>query len=120
MADLPGMRNDLVLSRASSFLWGIPIALGILAMSWPAGRPYLLTTAFLWAGLGCVVNAGRCGRFHCHLTGPLYLVLGVMSALIGLGVLDLAWSWIAAVFALGTFIAYIPEFFGWKYVRRQS
>jgi hypothetical protein len=24
-------------------------------------------------GIGCVVNAGRCQRLHCYLTGPLFL-----------------------------------------------
>ena len=22
------------------------------------------------AGISCVINAKRCGRFHCHFTGP--------------------------------------------------
>ena len=94
------------------------MALGILAIFWPLGRPYLVTTAFLWAGLGCVVNARRCGRFHCHVTGPLYLGLGVASALIGLGVIQMTWIWVAGIFAVGTAAAYLPEFLGWRYLRK--
>ncbi len=120
MTDGPAVRNDLVLSRASWLLWGIPMALGAFAILWPFARPFLLTAAFMWAGFACVVNAKRCGRFHCHITGPLYLGLGLVSALIGLGVLNIDWRWIGVVFALGTGIAYLPEFAGWQYVRHGS
>lgn len=98
----------------------IPMALGFIAVFWPDGRAQLLTLAFLWAGVSCVVNAKRCGRFHCHLTGPLYLGLALMSGLIGLGLLNIDWGWISATFATGTALAYIPEFIGWKYVRPRS
>ncbi len=113
-------RNDLVLSRASWLLWGIPLALGVTGILWSLGRPYLITIAFTWAGLACVVNAMRCGRFHCYVTGPLYLGLGLVSGLTGLGILNIEWIWIGMVFVIGTFIAYLPEFVGRRYVRRRS
>ena len=94
----------------SWILWGIPMALGVAAFFWPSGRAVLLIVAFSWAGLACVVNARRCGRFHCHVTGPLYLGLAVLSGLTGFGVINLEWYWIAIGFALGTALAYLPEF----------
>jgi hypothetical protein len=51
--------------------------------------------------------------------GPLYLALGLTSGLIGYGVLNLQWRWIAIIFAVGTCIAYAPEFIGLRYVRRR-
>ena len=117
--DNSSTRNDLVLSRAFWFLWGMPMALGVSAIFWSLGRPYLLAVAFTWAGLACVVNAKRCGRFHCHITGPLYLGLGLVSGLTGLGILNVEWNWIGLIFATGTLIAYLAEFTGWRYVRRR-
>jgi len=32
-------------------------------------------------GLGCLVNAARCGRLNCYVTGPLYLVAALCLAL---------------------------------------
>jgi len=60
------------------------------------------------------------GRLHYHLTGLRYLGLGLMSGLIGLGVLNGDWRGIGVVFAIGTPLAYLPEFIGWKYVRPRS
>lgn len=120
VADDPNTRNDLVLSWASWLLWGIPMALGAAAILWPFGRAILLTIAFTWAGTACVVNARRCGRFHCHITGPLYLGLGLLSAMIGLKSLTVDWRLVGVIFALGTAIAYLPEFVGWRYVKRGS
>ena len=96
------------------------MALGVVGILWSIGRPYLLTIAFTWAGFACVANAKRCGRFHCHITGPLYLGLGLVSGLTGVGLLNINWNWIGMIFAIGTFIAYLPEFIGWRYVRRRS
>ena len=117
MNEILNARNDLVLSRASWSLWGIPVVLGSSAIFVTAARPYLLLIAFTWAGVACIVNARRCGRFHCHITGPLYLALGLTSGLVGYGVLDLQWRWVALIFAAGTCIAYIPEFIGLRYVK---
>jgi hypothetical protein len=33
-----------------------------------------------------------------------------------LGALNLAWQWVAVIFAAGTGLAYLPEFMGWRYI----
>jgi len=96
------------------------MVLGGTAIFWAEARAYLLSVAFTWAGLACVVNAKRCGRFHCHFTGPLYLALGTTSTLIGFGVLDMEWVWIGVLFVLGTVAAFVPEFVGRRYMRDGS
>ncbi len=118
MNEAPATARDLLLTRASWFWWGIPLALGAVAVVWPPAKAVLLAIAFSWAGIGCLLNARRCGRFHCHLTGPLYLALGAVSALMGLGLIDPRWTWIAGTFAAGTAAAYLPELLGWRYFRR--
>jgi peptidoglycan/LPS O-acetylase OafA/YrhL len=47
------------------------------------------TFAFTVGGLGCVINARRCGRVHCLYTGPLYLLAALACLLYGLRILPL-------------------------------
>jgi hypothetical protein len=54
------------------------------------------------------------------VTGPLYLALGVVSALKGLGVLSWSWLWVGGLFVAGTLVAYAPELWGKSYTRRAS
>lgn len=64
-------------------------------------------------GLGCLRNALRCRRLHCYFTGPLFLLLAVLSLLHGTGGVDLGsngWGWIGG-FALvgGVGLTVLPE-----------
>ncbi len=112
--------RDLVSSRSWRWLWGLPLLLIALGLLWSPMRAPLWTVAFLWAGLACVVNAARCGRVHCYVTGPLYLGLAGVSALNGLGLLSWEWRSVGVLFVMGTALAYAPEFVGKQYVRRSG
>ena len=98
-------RRDLVASRAGLGLWGVPGVLLLVGGVWAGARAPLWTVAFLVGGAACVVNAARCGRAHCYLTGPLYLGLAAVSALIGVGVVSWSWWWVGAAFLIGTPLA---------------
>jgi len=64
-------RNDLVERNVSWVLWRMPLlAFVIGAFLAPPMQSVLWVPAFVVAGISCVVNARRCGRFHCFLTGP--------------------------------------------------
>jgi hypothetical protein len=67
------------------------------------------------AGISCVINAMRCGRFHCHFTGPLYLLGALATLLSGLGVVALQWRWIFSLVLCGSVLAFVPEWIGRKY-----
>lgn len=110
-------RRDLVASRSALWLWGVPGLLLLVGVAWADARAPLWTVAFLVGGGACVANAARCGRAHCYLTGPLYLGLAAVSALIGAGVIALSWWGVGAVCIAGTLVAYVPEFSGKRYVR---
>jgi hypothetical protein len=71
------------------------------------------------AGTGCLVNASRCGRFHCYFTGPLYLLGAAATLLSAFGIVALQWPRIFLAMLLGTALAFIPEWVGPKY-RRSS
>lgn len=77
--------------------------------------------AFLVMGAGCVTNAIRCGRVHCYFTGPLFLLAGLLSALLGLRVIDLGsrpWETIGyGTFALALVLYFGPEAIWGKFFR---
>lgn len=86
--------------------WGIPIA--ILLVSPKIGARYLV---ILWPvlltfmGAACLLNARRCKRTHCYVTGPFFLALAGIALLYGLGVLPLGakgWSTLSLALVVGS------------------
>jgi hypothetical protein len=67
-------------------------------------------------GIACFVNAHRCGRLHCHITGPLLLVGAVASAFDVLAVVPVGWGLVMGGVALGTVLAYGLEWVHGKYI----
>lgn len=116
--------KDLASSRWTSLLlWGLPqiaFILGIFVS--PLLRTVLWTASLTVIGVACLVNAFRCGRLHCYLTGPFSLLGAVVSLAYGLGVLPLGpqgWLWIGvAVLVGGSVLSYVPERIWGKYVSR--
>lgn len=108
--------NDLANRTVKWLLWGVPavvLVLGGFVGSFP--RMLLWTPALLVAGTACVVNAARCGRLHCYLTGPLYLVGAIATLLVGLEFAPPRWSWIAMGVIGGTMLSFVPEWVRGKY-----
>jgi hypothetical protein len=65
-------------SNTSSFAlaWGLPTALILIGLlTGPGTRAVLWTSALIWMGGACLINAKRCGRTHCRFTGPYYLAM---------------------------------------------
>src|SRR5215472_11185320 len=83
-------RPDWVRERL--LLWAFPLGLAVIGWLMPAWRQTLWPAAFFWAGGLCLGNALRCGRVHCTLTGPLYLLTGLIAVGKGLGWLSLSWT----------------------------
>jgi hypothetical protein len=85
--------------------WGIPIT--ILLVSPEIGTRYLV---ILWPvlltfmGGACLLNARRCGRTHCYVTGPFFLLLAGIALLYGIDVLPLSargWSTLSLALVIG-------------------
>lgn len=53
---------------------------------WPKMHFWLWIPALLVMGIACLVNAKRCGRLHCYLTGPVFLVAAGYVELAAAGV----------------------------------
>ena len=71
--------------------WGIPIALAMSAdLLTPSARVVALIwgAAFVWMGVGCLLNARRCHRLHCYFSGPVLLLGAVTVGLLAFGELN--------------------------------
>jgi len=44
--------------------------------------------AFAWMGTGCVLNARRCARLHCFISGPVLWLGVIAAALVGIGIVS--------------------------------
>src|SRR5215831_7340181 len=84
-----GLSRDLTGRRSAWLLWYLPIALIIVGSSWNRGRAWLWLPAFVVMGVGCLANAARCGRIHCYVTGPLFLLAAVFVAMSAFGIVPL-------------------------------
>lgn len=110
-------KTDLAGGKTAWIFWGLPA--GVLILGACVGRTWrtaLWTPAFLVMGAACVYNAAHCGRVHCYITGPLFLVAALATLLTGAGVALLGWGWIGFGVVIRTALAYVPERTRGKYV----
>jgi hypothetical protein len=82
-------QNDLLGRKTAWLFWYLPILFVIVGSSWSHGRVWLWIPAFLAMSIGCLANAARCGRIHCYVTAPLFLLAAVFVALSAFGVVVL-------------------------------
>lgn len=82
-------------------------------------RTIIWTVALGIMGTACLVNARACGRVHCYLTGPFFLVMAFVTLLYGLGALPLGrngWNVIGLTILVGAVaLCCLPEMFFGKY-----
>ena len=109
--DREGATRDLVRSRAAWLLWLLPAALVVIGLFAVEARTALWVPAFGVMGIACLLNARRCGRLHCHITGPLFLLAAIATVLDGS-------AWIAIATAAGTALAFGLERIRGLYVAR--
>jgi hypothetical protein len=118
-----GNSRDILSSQRQTFLlyWLPGIAIAVTSQpTFSVGLRTLVWTASLTTmGITCLVNAVRCHRVHCYATGPFFLVMAVVSLLLGLGVVSLGrngWSFLGLTILVGcTALYYLPELFLGKY-----
>jgi hypothetical protein len=87
-------------------------------------RTAVWTAALSIMGAACIANAARCGRMHCYITGPFFLIVAVVSLLYGIGVVPLGvngWSLIGLTILVGAIaLSCLPELFFGKYRRDRA
>ena len=84
-------------------------------------RTIVWTLALSTMGTACIANAIRCGRVHCYITGPFFLVMALVTLLYGIGVVPLGrsgWNLIGLTILAGAIgLCCLPEMFFGKYRR---
>ena len=115
--------RDILSSRwRVFFLYWLPaIAIfvtGPLAIS-SGWRTAVWTVALATMGVACIMNALRCGRVHCYLTGPFFLLMALVALSYGLGILRLGkngWNLLGLITLIGAIALWcLPEMFLGKY-----
>lgn len=101
-------------------LWGLPQLLFVVGFFVSDWRTILWSISLTVLGIACLLNAARCGRLHCYLTGPFYL-LGALAvavnarSLLSLG--EYGWLWIGLTILIGgNLLIYLPERVWGQYV----
>jgi len=70
-------------------------------------------------GVVCIVNALRCGRVHCYLTGPFFILIALVALSYGLDILRLGgngWNLLGLIALIGAIALWcLLEMFLGKY-----
>ena len=98
------------------FLYWLP-AIAIVVGGAPAissgWRTAVWTVALATLGAACIANALRCGRAHCYLTGPFFLLMALVVLSYGLGILRLrgnGWNMLGLMALIGAIaLWHLPE-----------
>jgi len=109
--------RDLLRGPSGWLLWGVPIAMIVVGSSWMAARDWLWALGMGVMGAACLVNARRCGRRHCVVTGPVFLLGGSAALLRALGLHTPPGSAILAFVVVGAALACGLECFQGRYLR---
>jgi hypothetical protein len=67
--------------------------------------------------IGCFANWTRNRSFHCAITGPLFLIGGIVFLLSGERLLRVNTDWVWTVVLIGTGIAFLLE---WRFAKRSA
>jgi hypothetical protein len=103
---------------AGFFWWCLPLGVGFTAnfFALPArGIALIWVILFVWMGAGCVLNARRCHRLHCYISGPAFLLGAAILGLSAAGLLALgphALNNIVGATLVVALLSFIPEI--WK------
>ena len=115
--------RDILSSRWRVFsLYWLPalaiVVAGALAIS-RGWRTAVWIVALATMGVACIANALRCGRVHCYLTGPFFLLMALAALSYGLGILRLhenGWNLLGLITLIGALaLGCLPEMFLGKY-----
>jgi hypothetical protein len=115
-------QKDLVRRRVSfAFWWGLPIAIGLAAdflhLPFRIGAA-LCAVLFLWMATGCLLNAMRCHRLHCYISGPVFLLGALFATGVALGIVAVSahtFGNVVGATLILALLSFVPEFVWKKY-----
>ena len=98
----------------SLMAWGV---LSVIGIYWrPLHAPSAVACLFA-AAIGCLANWRRNRSFHCAITGPLFLIAGVVFLLSGVRMIHVNTIWVWPFVFIGVSIAFLLE---WRYAKRSA
>lgn len=101
--------------KVSLIAWGV---LSLTGIYWRPLRASSAAACLLAMSIGCIANWFRNRSLHCTITGPLFLIGGIMFLFSGMRMIphrDALWVW--PVILIGTAIAFLLE---WLYGTRPA
>ena len=112
---LPLMNEDWFARPPSAFLlWCLPLAIGFAGIAFAPIRiaAIVWTACFVWMGTACVLNARRCHRLHCYISGPVFFLGAVATGLLAAGLLALgphAVTNVVSITLVLAILSFVPE-----------
>jgi hypothetical protein len=86
--------------------WGF---LSLIGVYWHPLRPSSAATILLAMAIGCVVNWLQDRVLHCGITGPIFLIAGVMFLLADMQLIHLNSNLVWTLTLVGVAIAFLLE-----------
>jgi hypothetical protein len=115
--------NDWVRRPGMGFVWWcLPLGVGVAANFFASSArsiAFVWVVMFAWMGTGCILNALRCHRLHCYISGPLFFLGAVALALFAVGVAPLreqSLNNIVGITLVAALLSFVPEMIWRKYV----
>jgi hypothetical protein len=90
----------------SLLAWGV---LSIVGIYWRPLHAWSAATCLFAMTIGCFANWLRNRTFHCGITGPLFLIGGVMFLLSGMHVIQINTHWVWPFVLIGVVVAFLLE-----------
>lgn len=98
----------------SLIAWGV---LSLVGIYWRPLHAAPTAACFFAMAIGCLANWLRNRPFHCAITGPLFLIAGVVLLLSGVRMVHVNAQWVWTFALIGVGIAFLLE---WQYAKRPS
>lgn len=115
--------NDWVRRPGMGLVWWcVPLGIGF------ASNLFAVTTraialvwmiSFAWMGVGCILNARRCHRLHCYISGPVFFLGAAALAAFASGVALLgphSLNNIVSITLGAALLSFVPEMIWRKYL----
>jgi hypothetical protein len=115
--------NDWVRRPGMGFVWWcLPLGAGVAANFFAISEratALVWMLSFIWMGTGCILNARRCHRLHCYLSGPAFFLGAATLALLAAGVALLGLHSLNNIVGITLTLAvlsFVPEIIWRKYI----
>jgi hypothetical protein len=115
--------NDWVRRPGMGFVWwclplGVGVTANFIALS-ARSIAFVWAVMFAWMGTGCILNALRCHRLHCYISGPVFFLGAVALALFAAVVAPLgahSLNNIVGITLCAVLLSFVPEMIWRKYL----